>query len=180
MGSPKALLPWGDSTLLEYVLAQARAASVEDIVVVLGPATRHLGATLGEVRVALNLEPESGRSASIRIGSAVLSDDVQAIVIQSVDQPVEADVLNVLFDALSGGAEIVVPTHQGRRGHPVGFTGHLLAELRAVTEQGKGLRAVVRAHAPHLAEVPVSSESVLWNLNDPAAYAAARGTAVQP
>src|SRR5436190_14929667 len=83
MGSPKALLPWGDSTLLEYVLAQARAASVEDIVVVLGPATRHLGAILGEVRVVLNLEPESGRSASIRIGSAALSDDVQAIVVQS-------------------------------------------------------------------------------------------------
>src|SRR5437588_6485928 len=42
MGSPKALLPWGEGTLLEYVLQQARAAAVEDIVVVLGPATRHL------------------------------------------------------------------------------------------------------------------------------------------
>jgi molybdenum cofactor cytidylyltransferase len=181
MGTPKALLPWGGATLLEYVLQQARAASIEDIVVVLGPATRHLDATsLGDVRVALNTEPESGRSASIRIGSAALSDDVQAIVVQSVDQPVGADVLKVLFDALSRGAEIVVPTHQGSRGHPVGFTGHLLAELRAVTEEGEGLRAVVRAHAQRLIEVPVQSEAVLWNLNDPAAYAAAMKSAVQP
>jgi CTP:molybdopterin cytidylyltransferase MocA len=52
-----------------------------------------------------------------------------------------------------------------------------LPELRAVTEEGEGLRAVVRAHAQHLVEVPVDSESVLWNLNDPAAYAAAQAHA---
>src|SRR5207248_6818932 len=72
MGTPKALLAWGNSTLLEYVLAQARAAAADVIVVVLGPATRHLDGALGDVRVAFNLQPESGRSASIRIGSEVM------------------------------------------------------------------------------------------------------------
>src|SRR5437879_9257469 len=80
MGTPKALLAWGNSTLVEYVLAQARAAAADVIVVVLGPATRHLDGTLGDVRVALNLEPESGRSASIRIGTAALPSDVESIV----------------------------------------------------------------------------------------------------
>ena len=181
MGTPKALLPWGNTTLLEYTLQQARAAAVSDIVVVLGPATRHLDGLLGEdVHVAFNLEPESGRSASIRIGSESLSEDVRSIVIQSVDQPVGADVLNELFDAASRGADVVVPTHNGRRGHPICIAGRLLPELRIVTEENEGLRSVVRAHAERLVEVPVDSESVLWNLNDPAAYAAARGSAVQP
>src|SRR5712691_10671378 len=39
MGTAKALLPWGNTTLLAYVLEQARAAAVDVIVVVLGPAT---------------------------------------------------------------------------------------------------------------------------------------------
>lgn len=180
MGTPKALLPWQGTTLLDYTLAQARAASVEAIVVVLGPATRHLEGTLGNVRIAINPLPESGRSASIRIGSDALPLDVQAVVIQSVDQPCGADVLTVLFDAAAQGADIVVPTHNGRRGHPICVAGRLLPELRTVSEESEGLRAVVRAHAHHLVEVPVDSEWVLWNLNDPAAYAAAKGTAVQP
>jgi CTP:molybdopterin cytidylyltransferase MocA len=177
MGSPKALLPWQGTTLLAYVLQQARAAAVTDIVVVLGPATRHLEGSLGDARVVINMEPETGRSASIRLGSAALSEDVRSIVIQSVDQPVGADVLNVLFAGVARGADVVLPTYRDRRGHPVCVSGQLLPELRAVTEEGEGLRAVVRAHAQHLVEVPVDSESVLWNLNDPAAYAAAQAHA---
>jgi CTP:molybdopterin cytidylyltransferase MocA len=178
MGTPKALLPWGSSTLLDYTLEQARAASIDVIVVVLGPATRHLDGSLGDVRVAFNLEPETGRSASIRIGSEALSAGVRSIVIQSVDQPCPVEVLTALCKAIEHGAgEIAVPTHHGRRGHPICVAGRLLPELRTVTEENEGLRAVVRAHAQRLVEVPVNSECVLWNLNDPAAYAAAQAHA---
>ena len=78
-----------------------------------------------------------------------------------------------LFNAVEGGAAVAVPTFRGRRGHPVCFSGSLLSELRKVREEDQGLRAVVRRQPP--TEVPVTSESVVWNLNDPAAYLAARG-----
>jgi molybdenum cofactor cytidylyltransferase len=102
-------------------------------------------------------------------------------LIQSVDQPVWADVIRALFDVgiAIGTHNVAVPTFAGRRGHPVCFSGRLLAELRAVTEQDQGLRAVVKRHAASLIEVPVDSESVVWNLNDPATYASAHA-AVQP
>src|SRR5258708_801741 len=80
MGTPKALLPWGSATLLNYTLEQARAAQIGEIVVVLGPATRHLDGSLGDVRVAFNLEPETGRSASIRIGSEALPSHIQTVL----------------------------------------------------------------------------------------------------
>jgi molybdenum cofactor cytidylyltransferase len=174
MGTPKALLSWGHSTLLECALQQARAAGVAHIVVMLGPATRHLEYSLGEdVQVGLNLEPETGRSASIRIGCELMPEAVESIVIQSVDQPCSADVLEALFDATQR-AEIAVPTFRGRRGHPICIDGRLLPELRHVAEEEEGLRSIVRRHAQHVVEVPVESEAVVWNLNDPAAYAAAR------
>jgi CTP:molybdopterin cytidylyltransferase MocA len=173
MGSPKALLPWGDSTLLDHALQEARTARVDDVVVVLGPATRHLD--LGrDVLVAFNPQPDTGRSASIRLGSALLADDVAAVLVQSVDQPVSRDVVFALFEAVERGAEIAIPTFNGRRGHPVCVAGELLAELRAVTEEDQGLRAVIRRHAASVVEVVVEDEAVAWNLNDPAAYEAAR------
>ena len=70
-----------------------------------------------------------------------------------------------------------IPTFGGRRGHPISFNGRLLPELRRVTEEEEGLRSIVRRHAEHVVEVPVDSEVVVWNLNDPAAYAAARAAA---
>jgi molybdenum cofactor cytidylyltransferase len=172
MGTPKALLAWNGTTLLEYVVEQARAAAVDQIVVVLGPATQHL--VMPNVILALNPRPETGRSASIRIGSEALRDDVSVVLVQSVDQPCRVDVLNALFEAVAHGSDVAVPTYQGRRGHPVCFAGSLMPELRAVTDEDEGLRSVVRRHAEHLVKVPVQSEAVLWNLNDPAAYAAAQ------
>jgi molybdenum cofactor cytidylyltransferase len=176
MGTPKALLPWGDTTLLDSAIRTARGAGVHDVVVVLGPSTQELQKEL-TVRVAFNPEPETGRSASIRLGSALLSEDVGAILIQSVDQPCSLEVLSALFEAIVQGGMVAVPTYEGRRGHPVCFAGGLLEELRDVTEEGEGLRSIVRRHRDHLVEVPVNTECVVWNLNDPAAYAAARAAA---
>lgn len=171
MGQPKALLPWAGSTLLDYAIHEARSAHVDALVVVLGPATAHLRL---DVTTAFNPDPETGRSASIRIGTAALPDDIQAVLVQSVDQPSPAEVLNALYDALGDSADIAIPTYGGRRGHPVCFAASLLAELRAVTEAEQGLRAIVRRHAGRLVEVAVAAESAIWNLNDPQAYAAAR------
>jgi molybdenum cofactor cytidylyltransferase len=180
MGTPKALLPWAGTTLLDHAVQQARAAGIAHVVVVLGPATQPLADApwLADVHVRFNPDPETGRSASIRIGSDALPDDVEAVLIQSVDQPCESDVLTSLFAALEAGSaevEVAVPTYAGRRGHPICLSGRLLSELRAVSEQEQGLRSIVRRHAQ--LEVPVSRASVVWNLNDPAAYTAARSAA---
>ena len=168
MGSPKALLPWAGSTLLEHALSQARLAGVDALVVVLGPATAHLQLT--DCTTALNPDPDTGRSTSIRIGADRLPDDLEAILIQSVDQPTSHELLSTLFAAIPP-ALIAIPLFEGRRGHPICLSGTLLPELRAVTEEEQGLRSVVRRHTA--TDVPVPDESVVWNLNDPAAYAAA-------
>jgi CTP:molybdopterin cytidylyltransferase MocA len=180
MGVPKALLPWGRTTLLDHAFAQAQAAGVAQVVVVLGPATKHLEQQLTSARIVYNPEPASGRSASIRLGCAALLEDVTAILVQSVDQPTSAAVLIQLFRAISDNVDLALPTYAGRRGHPVVFAGRLLPELRTVSEQAQGLRSVVRGHAHKLSEVGVGDESVLWNLNDPSAYAVAQASMIRP
>jgi molybdenum cofactor cytidylyltransferase len=103
------------------------------------------------------------------------------VLVQSVDQPCPPEVLEQLFGAIERGAgDIAIPTFEARRGHPVCFAGQLLTELRELSEASEGLRAVVRGHAAAVVEVPVSTEAVRWNLNDPAAYAAALAASAEP
>jgi CTP:molybdopterin cytidylyltransferase MocA len=173
MGTPKALLPWRNSTLLEYAIEQARAGGASQVVVVLGPATRHVQV---DATTVFNPEPETGRSASIRLAAAAVHSNPSAIIVQSVDQPVVAEILTRLFEAIDEETDVAIPTFEGRRGHPICLAGRLLPELCAVTEEEQGLRSVVRRHADHVREVPTDSESVTWNLNDPAAFAAAQAT----
>jgi CTP:molybdopterin cytidylyltransferase MocA len=173
MGTPKALLPWHGVTLLDYAIQQAHAGGANQVIVVLGPATRHVQVDATSV---FNPDPDTGRSASIRLAAAAVRPKPRAIVVQSVDQPVTADIVSSLFDAIHDTTDVAIPTFQGRRGHPVCFSGELLSELQAVTEVEQGLRAVVRRHADRVREVPTDSQSVVWNLNDPAAFAAAQAT----
>jgi len=171
MGSPKALLAWRGTTLLGHALRELRRARVEDIVVVLGLAHEAIErdvAELAQTTMRLNLDEASGRSASIRIAAHAIADDVAQVVVQSVDQPSDTDILNALLET---EGDVVVPVQNGRRGHPVCFSGRLLAELRAVSEDAEGLRAVVRRHP--VTEVEVTSAAVFWNLNTPEAYQAA-------
>jgi len=172
MGTPKALLAWGNTTLLDHTLRELRCAGADHVVVVLGPDTAHVAV---DATVVVNPDPDTGRSASIRLGAAALQQAAcTAIVVQSVDQPVSHTVLDALFTAVERGAAIAIPTFGGRRGHPVGLAGTLIHELRTVSEETQGLRAVTRRHA--ITGVEVEEKAVVWNLNDPEAYAAARST----
>jgi molybdenum cofactor cytidylyltransferase len=159
-----------------YAIGELRAAGASTIVVVLGADADRVRLALPaapDLVVALNPQYAAGRSSSVRAGTRALPADA-AVVIQSVDQPCPATVIEQLYGAVeTTGADIVVPVFEGRRGHPVCVSGRLLPELATVREEDQGLRSLVHRHADTTLEVPVPTAAILLNLNDPAAYEAA-------
>jgi molybdenum cofactor cytidylyltransferase len=177
MGSPKALLPWGGMTLAGYAIRELVAAGASRVVVVLGAGADQVLAALpgceGVVPV-VNADYAVGRSSSVRAGAAAVPPGYAALIVQAVDQPCPAEIAEGLYQAVEAdGVDVAIPVFGGRRGHPLGLSGRLIPELAAVREEDLGLRAVVRRHADTTVEVPVSSDVVHLNLNDPAAYEAA-------
>ena len=172
MGRPKALLPWDDTTLLEYQVRELSAAGVERIVVVLGHAADEVRPHVPDTaQVVVNEAYREGRASSLRTGAAALPDDTDSILVLNVDQPRPRDVLRALLAAhREGGAPITVPVAQGTRGHPPVLAGALLSELRAASEERQGLRGVIAAHQQAVREVAVSSPSVLLDINTPEEY----------
>ncbi len=169
MGSPKPLLAWQGATLIEYQIAQLREAGVDDVIAVLGHRSEDilpLVAAAG-ARGIINENYREGRASSLRTG-AHAAEGAQTVVIISVDQPRPAAVTRRLLARQTTG--ITVPSHDGRRGHPVILDGVLLPELREVDEETQGLRAVLARHAPDLHEIPFDSAAVLLDLNTPEDY----------
>jgi molybdenum cofactor cytidylyltransferase len=87
-----------------------------------------------------------------------------------VDHPlVSGDLAGQLIDKFyQTRAAIVLPTYEGRRGHPLIFSAALYDELLAAP-MDVGARAVVRAHTSEIVTVPTNEEGVILNLNDPEA-----------
>ena len=69
---------------------------------------------------------------------------------------------------------MAVPVHSARRGHPVVLDGQLLPELRAVSEESQGLRALLARHGDDVLDVPFESPLVLLDINTPEQYEVAK------
>ncbi len=178
MGQLKALLPWQGKALIEAQSQAMLSAGLRPLIVVLGHRAdelRPLVPTDSAVRIVLNQRYAEGRSTSIATGAGAVSEPVDAVIIASVDQPLDADVLRTMMTAHGEThAPMVVPSIDHRRGHPALFDASLLPELLAVTEEREGLREVVTLHAGEIHYVNVTNPIVRVNLNSPEDYEAAR------
>lgn len=157
MGEPKPLLAWGGQPLLTWELDQLFASCVDEIVVVTGNRADLVRRALGDGAryCVFNARWGQGRATSLAAGARALLTDGRAapdaVVIQNVDQPTRADIIDALVAELrTSGAEAVQPSYQGKAGHPVVVSGALIPDLIAAREETEGLRTVLQAHPPRV------------------------------
>src|SRR5882672_8338231 len=99
MGAPKALLPWGDQTLIEYQLSQLMQPPIDRVLVVLGHRAAQIRPHVDNAGAegVVNEVYQRGRASSLKTGARVLSDDTRTILVLSVDQPRPCSVLQYLL-----------------------------------------------------------------------------------
>jgi molybdenum cofactor cytidylyltransferase len=172
MGSPKALLPYQGRPFLEHLLEVTAHPKI-------GVRRIVLGAHAGPILKALNIHPdevvvneqwEKGQLSSIHAALHSLPPGTDGMLLCLVDHPLVSATLvgDLIVRFYAQQKLIVVPTYNGKRGHPVIFSSRLYGELLAAPLE-VGARAVVRAHASEVEEVPTNEEGTVLNLNDPEA-----------
>ena len=173
MGTDKALLRWGERTFLEHLRGVLRAAGAEPVRIVTGAnaATIEQAVALAPGELVVNHAWEQGQLSSLIAGLDSLPKESEAALVCLVDHPcISSTLLRALMEKFRETRRpIVLPTYQGRRGHPVLFAAALFDELRAAP-LSVGARFVVHQHAADVLEVPTDEEGILLNTNDPAAY----------
>ena len=179
MGHDKNRLDLDGEPALARVLRSLRAASVNRIVCVLAPVQNALrrAVDLRAVTCAINPDPRAGQTSSIRIAAQNVPAGTDLVLLCPVDVPLfEAEDVSALVAAFAdrrSGESIVVPSHDGRRGHPALFTRDVVAEFGALGDDEPEY-VVVRRDPARVRHVERSNAWLVRDLDTPEDLAAAQ------
>ena len=163
MGAPKLLLPWDGRTMIEKTLTAWRTSRVEEVIVIVRPDDGELAdccrASGADVVVPSIAPPEMKDSVQhglkhLEAKFAPVADD--AWLLAPADMPnLSHHVIDALVSAHNPNQpEILVPTLESKRGHPVLFPWTLAAEVFSLAPRG-GLNVLRQRHASR--EIPCDS-----------------------
>jgi CTP:molybdopterin cytidylyltransferase MocA len=183
MGSPKALLRDSSGrSFVARIVATLADAGFRDVTLVTGSLHAAIVAALAADRDSLmtihfarNPDPSRGQLSSLQVGlEHAARPGVRAVMVTLVDVPLlSAATIRAVVNAYrESGAPIVRPSHGDHHGHPVIFDRRLFDELRRA-DPGHGAKAVLRAHASEIVNVPVDDRGALVDIDTPEDYRAA-------
>ena len=175
MGQPKMLLPWGDTTVIGQVVRTVLTSGAVRPVVVTGRSSQEVQEALRGLPVYFAHNPGYATNEmlqSLQIGIASLPGEAAAFLVVLGDQPqIEGEVIaQVCREFQAGGAALIIPSYQMRRGHPWLVTEALWAELLSLPATAT-LRQFLNQHAGEIHYLNVDSPSILMDLDTPEEYA---------
>jgi molybdenum cofactor cytidylyltransferase len=169
MGRPKLLLAWGECTIIEKSVDTLLASKINELIVVLGYQARAISRRLGvrRLKAVINRHYRMGMSTSIQRGLEQVSPTSDAVLIALADQPfIETDLINHLIDIYRGNPHgIVLPSYEGKRGHPVIVNRFRYQEEMETLTGDMGCKPILNHHPEDILEVEVESEGVVADID---------------
>ena len=173
MGTRKLLLPFAGSTVIARVVDAYLGAAVDEVVVIVRPNDGQLVEALSgrPAKFVENPDAAGDMLSSLRCGLRALPSKVETVVVSPADQPSLKPGLmrQMLRDYQTGEAGILVPVHNGQRGHPLIFSARYREELMS-SYDGIGLRGLLQTYAAEVTEWSTEDAAVLEDLDTPADY----------
>ena len=165
MGVCKQLLQLADRPAVAHCLDTLLAANIKEIVAVVSPDAEDVAAAVSRypVVVAVNETGSCDMADSVRTGLAHLSPNATGILVALADHPlVRPATVKALADLHGQEPDaILIPVHDGAKGHPTLFPVSLLQDLRQVAT----LRDVIGRHRDKVRLVPVADEGVVMDMD---------------
>jgi molybdenum cofactor cytidylyltransferase len=185
MGQPKLLLPWRGTTVIAHLVQELRAAGVAHVFVVLRADDAALNDAViqsGATPVMPPREPPDMRTsveyglqaASVRTSSSISNSngttDRDWLLIPADHPIVSRTTVATLLQAWTPKeGRILIPTYNGKRGHPTLFSAKYASEVSRIPPDC-GLNWLVQAHSDSIQEVPVADPGVIIDLDTPEDY----------
>ncbi len=168
MGFDKLSLPWGKKTVFEQCFKTLLRSRVREVVIV--RSLRNKGVRNSfygkKIKIVTNPHPVGGMSTSIRKGLQAICPGSDGILIALGDQPfLKTRTIDALIRVFDREKErIIVPSFQGRTGHPVIFHKAYKKELMNLKGDAGG-RSIIERHREDVRVVRVKSIGVVKDVD---------------
>jgi molybdenum cofactor cytidylyltransferase len=171
----KLLIEVDGKPMVRHAVDAVLAAQLAPVIVVTGHEHEKVEAVLQGLPLKLihNRDFLDGLSTSLRRGLAALPEDCDGVLVALGDMPrVGAQDIAALVNAFNPveGRSIIVPTWHGKRGNPVLLGRRFFAELRQI-DGDAGARRLIAANPEAVAEVEMTGDGVLTDIDTPQALA---------
>jgi molybdenum cofactor cytidylyltransferase len=139
LDSPKQLLKWGDSYLVNHCVEVVSQAGIHPITVVLGSHAEEISAVLplSGIDILINPRWQDGMSTSIKCGLNTLLDDVDGVLIFLSDQPfISVELIQAIVaksEEMNGEIDITAPRVNGQQCNPVLFSRSFFPQLMTIS-----------------------------------------------
>jgi molybdenum cofactor cytidylyltransferase len=167
-GGDKLLTPLQDGTPLGVRAWSNLAAGVDNVLAVVRPGDQTLARALSDHGAELTVCPYAANGMGQSLAWAIRARPLaKAWVIALADMPwIEVATIQSIADALEGGAGLVAASHQGVRGHPVGFSRRYYGELAALSGD-EGAKSLVRRHEAKLQLIETDDAGISRDVDTP-------------
>lgn len=173
MGTQKLLLPLGGKSVIARVVDELSASQVKKLLIVVGSDAEGMREALTgkTVQFVRNPAAASDMLESVRCGLRALPTDCEAALVVLGDQPgiTRALVDEFIHRLCHDKSEIIVPTCNGHRGHPVLFSSRYFDEV-LTHHVNDGLRGFLNAHSNEVVTVAVSDVTAMEDMDTPTDY----------
>jgi molybdenum cofactor cytidylyltransferase len=168
MGTQKLLLPFGGKTIIETVIENILLAGMENILMVLGSHRESIEKVISKepVFTCFNHDFSEGMHTSVICGFRFLPENARAAMVFLGDQPfIPAEVIqSVISSWKQSGKGIIIPTYNGKRGHPTLFDLKLKEEILHL-DPTRGLQSVTLKFPEEILEAEVNFPQILKDID---------------
>jgi molybdenum cofactor cytidylyltransferase len=172
MGTPKALLDYRGEAFLNRLI-RVQGTVCDPVIVVLGYDADEIRAQVrGRARFVVNPDPSRGQLSSLQTALAEVPPEAEGFLFMPVDCPsAEISTVERIVEAFHAQEKplLVIPRHEGNRGHPVCARRELIEEFLALPAEGQA-KEVVRRHTDRTLYLDTFDAGVLSDIDDPEAY----------
>jgi len=160
--------PLPDGRSVGLTAAQHLVTAIGDSIAVIRPDQQMLGEYLtaaGLQVITCTANQQDMADSLVAAVKHTANMPADGFVIALADMPfIRSATIAMVAQQLRDGADIVMPSYQGQRGHPVGFSSKFRSELESLRGD-EGARSIVRKHAQQVSTFECDDPGILADID---------------
>lgn len=169
----KLLQPLPDGRLIAIAAAENLIQAIPTCVAVVRAENKVLAQLLADKGFRLVFcdenKPDMADSlaAAIRFSAGFVETDSGFLIVLADMPYIKAETIRAVAERLAEGAAIAIPTYQGQRGHPVGFSSKFRHDLESL-QGDEGARSIIKRYANEVTLLACQDAGILADIDTPA------------